>query len=236
MTVDKAFDNKRALAARENREKKNLFLTEERTHILRLTARILKCTVSECDDEFSIALLAVSEAIDSYAEEKGPFWNYAALVIRSRLLDEIRKSGKNKEILTDPSSFSGDIDYESDSADIRLREELNRKTAVYTDNSLKYELEALETELGEYGIDLFELPANSPKSEKTKTACSEIIRKFFDPPPLTEIFKKKKALPVNEMLQRGSMNRKTFDRHRKFILASILIKSGDYEGIGAFLN
>ena len=235
--ADKKYEeNVRAAAAGESRDSKNKFLTEERTHILRLTARILKCTVSESDDEFSTALLAVSEALDSYNEEKGAFWSYASLVIRSRLIDMMKKNGKNMELLTDPSSFSGDIDYDRDSADIKLREELNRKTAVYTDNSLKYELEALETELSEYGIDLFELPQSSPKSEKTKSACSNIIKRFFDPPPLTEIFKKKKSLPVAEMLERSDMNRKTFDRHRKYILTSILIKCGDYDNIGAFID
>ena len=237
MSDSKAEENRRAVSAAKSPEAKNRFLYSERSHILRLTARILKRTVSDSDDVFSTALLAVSEALDSYVEEKGAFWNYAAIVIKSRILDEIRKnSSRDREIITDPASFSGEIDYDDDSAGITLREEINRKTAVYTDNDLKYELEALEEELKDYGVDLFELPECSPKSEKTKSACSELIKRFFDPPPLTELFKKKRSLPVKEMLKRSSMNRKTFDRHRKFILTSILIRCGSYEGIGAFLD
>lgn len=236
MTDNREDENIRAVRAKENAEEKNRFLGAEQAHILRLTARILKHTVSDSDDEFSIAMLAVSEAVDTYDEDKGPFWNYAALIIKSRILDDVRKNkSKDREILADPASFSGDIDYD-DTGSIKLREELNRKTAVYTDNSLKYEIEALEQELSEYGIDLFELPEYSPKSEKTKTACADLIKRFFDPPPLTGLFRKKKNLPVKEMLLRSSMNRKTFDRHRKYILASILVKDGDYEGIGAFLD
>ncbi|MCR4589623.1 MAG: hypothetical protein K5668_02240 [Lachnospiraceae bacterium] len=236
MNDNRADENYRAVRAKESVEKKNLFLSSEQTHILRLTAHILKRTVSDSDDEFSVAMLAVSEAVDSYDEDKGPFWNYAARVIRSRILDDVRKKNyRDRELLTDPASFSGDVDYE-DPGSIKLREELNRKTAVYTDHNLKYEIEALEQELSEYGIELFELPEYSPKSEKTKTACTDLIKRFFDPPPLTELFRKKKSLPVKEMLLRSSMNRKTFDRHRKYILASILVKDGDYEGIGAFLD
>ncbi len=237
MTANKAEENRRAAAAKESPEAKNSFLSSERTHILRLTARILKHSVSDSDDVFSTALLAVSEALDSYDERKGAFWNYAALVIKSRILDEVRKNAaRDLEIITDPASFSGDIDYDDDSASITLKEEINRKTAVYTNNDLKYELEDLEKELKSYGVDLYELPEYSPKSEKTKNSCSELIKRFFDPPPLTELFRKKKSLPVTEMLKRSSMNRKTFDRHRKFILASILIRCGSYEAIGAFLD
>ncbi len=237
MADNKTSENRKAVRARTDRDAKNEFISEERTHILRLTARILKRTVSESDDEYSTALLAVSEAIDSYDEGKGPFWNYAALVIRSRILDDLRKNGSSgKEFPADPASFSGDIDYDSEDGDIQLRQEIIDKTAVYTDSTLKFEIEALEQELSEFDIDLFELPECSPKSEKTKSACRELIERFFDPPPLTELFFKKKTLPVKDMLSRCSMNRKTFDRHRKFILTSILVRTGNYEGISAFLD
>ncbi|MBO6149349.1 MAG: hypothetical protein J6O55_08425 [Lachnospiraceae bacterium] len=224
-------------AARESPDGRNSFLSEEKEHILLLTARILKRTVSESDDEFSVALLAVSEAIDSYDENKGAFWSYAALVIKSRIIDEIRKRPyRDRELLLDPASFSGDPEYGDDDKDVRLRQEINEKTAIYTDSNLKYELCELEKELSEYGVDIFELPQHSPKSGKTKEACKDLIKKFFDPPPLTGLFRKKKALPVKEMLMRSGMNRKAFDRHRKFILASILIKTGDYGEIESFLE
>ncbi len=218
-------------------EKKNLFLTEERDHILHLTARILKKTVTDSDDEFSIALMAVSEALDSYNGDKGAFWNYAALVIRSRILDEYRKKARHSsELLLDPVSFGGELRDEDEDAAISVRIELNRKTAVYIDNPLKDELDALEKELKEYDIDLFELPKVSPKSGKTKRDCAELIKAFFLPPPLMELLKKTGKLPVAELLKRYRASRKLIDRHRKFILASILIKAGDYSKIESFMT
>lgn len=217
-------------------EEKNDFLTAERDHILHLTARILKKTVTDSDDEFSIAMIAVSEALESYREERGSFWNYASLVIKSRILDEYRKnSSRSNEILLDPVSFGGDFKDEDNSADISIKSELNRKTAVYVDNGLKDELDALEEQLKDYDIDLFELPKVSPKSSKTKKDCMELIKAFFLPPPLMELLKKTGKLPVNELLKRYKASRKLIDRHRKFILASILIKDGDYSGIESFM-
>ncbi len=237
MENDKKKENLRALRAAPDNEKKNLFLMEERDHILYLTARILQRTVTDSDDEFSIALMAVSEALNSYDEEKGNFWSYAALVIKSRILDEYRKRSRHSgELLMDPVSFGGDIDGEDTDADISIKSELNRKTAVYIDNPLKDELDALEEELKEYDVDLFELPAVSPKSGKTKTACGELIKAFFLPPPLINILKQTGKLPVSELLKRYKTSRKLIDRHRKFILASILIKAGDYSKIEGYMG
>lgn len=237
MENDKKKENLRAVRAASDNEKKNLFLTEERDHILYLTARILQRTVTDSDDEFSVALLAVSEALNSYNEEKGNFWSYAALVIKSRILDEYRKNSRHSgELLLSPASFEGNLRDEDTEADISIKSELNRKTAVYIDNPLKDELDALEQELKEYDVDLFELPAVSPKSGKTKTACGELIKAFFLPPPLLDILKQTGKLPISELLKRYKTSRKLIERHRKFILASVLIKAGDYSKIEGFMG
>lgn len=236
MTDKKAEKNKRALEASRNTERKNLFLTEERDHILYLTARILRKTVTDSDDEFSIALMAVSEALDSYDEDKGAFWNYASLVIKSRILDEYRKrSSYDRELLISPDSFTGEARDTEKDAEISIRTELSKKTAVYIDNSLRDELDMLNRELRSFDIDLFDLPQCSPKSEKTKRTCRELISAFFLPPPLTELLRKTGKLPVSELLKRSHASRKLIDRHRKFIVASILIKDGDYKEISEYL-
>ncbi len=234
---DKTTENIKGVPTAPDKESKNRFLTEEREHILYLTARILRKTVTDSDDEFSIALMAVSEAIDSYKEEKGAFWSYASLVIKSRILDHYRKASHNSpELLLDPLSFEGDYRDDDTDADISIKNELNRKTAVFIDNPLKDELDALEQELKGYDIDLFDLPAVSPKSAKTKKDCAGLVKAFFLPPPLLGLLKKTGKLPVAELLKRYKASRKLVDRHRKFILASILIKAGEYSKIESYMT
>lgn len=236
MDDDKQRDNLRAMEAAGSREARERFLAEEQRHILHLTARILKRTVTDSDDEYSIALMAVSEAIDSYQPERGPFWNYAALVIRSRILDEVRAhADRQAEIMVSPDAFGGEREEEEAQANISIREELSAKTAVYIDNDLKAEITALTDELKGYGIDLFELPAAAPHTEKTRAACRELIRAFFLPPPLTEALKRTGNLPMRELLKRTGIKRKLIDRHRKYLLASVLVKTGDYQGIGEYI-
>ncbi len=230
-------ENKRAIAAGSDRQAKEQFLSEEQGHIMHLTARIMKRTITDSDDEYSIALIAVSDAIDSYDESKGPFWNYASLVIKSRIIDYIRKNRNgDSEMLVAPESFSGEIGDGEDDFSTGIRYEIQAKTAVYVDNELKHEIEALTEELQEYGIDLFALPAAAPKTVKTKESCLEVIKAFFLPPPLMDLLLKTKNLPVKELLERCSVSRKLIDRHRKYLLASIVAKGGDYSVISDYLS
>ena len=52
---------------------------------------------------------------------------------------------------------------------------------------------------------------------------------------MTELLRKTGKLPVSELLKRFRASRKLIDRHRKFIVASILIKDGDYREISEYL-
>ena len=226
--------NKRAIEAGKSDDLKNAFLTKEQDHILHLTARILSRTVSMSDDEWSIAFIAVSEAVDSYDETRGNFWNYAALVIRSRLNDFYRKNRKaSQEITVSVEAFDTDFD-EEDMPGIQI--EIKDKTAVVTDTRLRDELDAFEGELSTYGISLFELPEHAPKSLKTKESCARLIKAFFEPPPpIIDEFKTTGNLPVKGLMSRTGITRKLIDKYRKFLIAGALIKDGDYPQMADYL-
>ncbi len=229
-------ENLKAIRAGNDIDEKEKFFAEEFDHILRLTARILKRTVTKSDEEFSIGLMAVSEALNSYDENKGDFWNYAAMVIKSRLFDNYRASSRyGSELAVAPDAFGGEID-DSDGALTSISIQVREKTAVYVDNSLRDEIEALGDELAEYGIDLFDLPAVAPKSEKTRTSCRKLLNAFFDPPPLTDDLRSSKNLQVAELVRRTGEKRKLIERHRKYLVAAILAKAGDYSGIGTYID
>ena len=232
-TRDKNTENMKALDAAKCSEAKNSFLTREQEHILHLTARILKHTVTMSDDEWSIALIATGEAIDSYDETRGNFWNYASLVIKSRLLDHYRSSAKESELLVSSDTFS--VDPDDDEGALGLQIEVREKTAVVIDTSLRDEIAAFTEELAGCGIDLFDLPASAPRAAKTKAICADILKAFFTPPPLTDELKRTKNLPVKSILGRIKVTRKLIDRHRKYLVAAALIKAGDYPGMADYL-
>ncbi len=227
-------DDRRAMEARGSMEARNAFLTEEQYHVLHLTARILMRTVTMSDDEWSVALSAVSEAIDGYDEGRGHFWNYAALVMESRLRDHFRSKGRTEaELTVGPEYFSGEFD---EDAECGLRIEIQEKTAAVVDTGLRDELDAFGDELNEYGIDLFDLPGQAPKASKTRDACARLILAFFEPPPpLTDELRRTHNLPVKGLMARTGLARKLIDKHRKYLIAAALIKDGDYPGMAEYL-
>ena len=52
------------------------------------------------DDELSIAMFAFHEAILRYSREKGAFLSFAALQIKSRLIDYFRKEKRHSNVIS----------------------------------------------------------------------------------------------------------------------------------------
>ncbi len=234
MEDERQRENREAIEAAGDPEKRERFLQKEQQHILRLTKRVLGKNITMSDDEWSIALIAVNEALGRYSLEKGNFWNYAAVVIQSRSYDYYRSTSKTAgELLVRPDAFSGTSDEVAE--DQGLTQEISRKTAVVVDRSLADEIEALSEELSAFDIDFFNLAEFAPKSEKTKSSCKDVLKAFFQPPPLTEDLKRTGNFPVKQILSRLWVSRKLLDRHRKYLIAAAVILAGDYPGLREYL-
>ncbi|MBR2527059.1 MAG: hypothetical protein IKE58_01095 [Blautia sp.] len=234
--MEKESKNDSALAVPKDREGKERFLLEEETHILRLAAKILHKPISFSDEEWSVAFQAVSSALDSFDEEKGNFWSYAALVMDSRLKDYYRAANRrNPEVLVSPEAFEGEL--EEDDPGFSLQHEIQQHTISWEDTSLKDEILALQEELKRYDISFFDLTESSPKAEKTRRSCADLIRAFFaPPPPLVSKMRKSGILPAKELLSRTKISRKILDRYRKYLITSALILDGDYPGLSDYLQ
>ncbi|MCR5099144.1 MAG: hypothetical protein K6B14_09375 [Lachnospiraceae bacterium] len=229
MVSDRIRDNEKAIAAAADTAKKEQFLAQEKAHILRLAAVILKRRITDSDDEWSISLIAVSDAIDNYNESRGDFWGYAAVVVRNRLYDYLRKEKRigEHEMTVSPEAFSGDggADDETDAARLSVSK-MSSEHRVESD--LKEELRALKEELLEYDITFRDLAESSPKSQKTKKECALALAAMFLPPPLYDLLVKKKKLPMKEIELRTQVKRKLLDRHRKHLVAATLVCAEDY--------
>lgn len=212
------------------------FLQNEQSHILRLAGHILHRPVTRSDDEWSVALFSISQAIDSYDEDKGNFWGYAAVVMRNRLTDLYRTNARHfPEISAGPEVFNGEVDEES--PDFGLQCEVQSQLAHSDENLLRDEILALRDELESFGISFFDLAECSPKSKKTRWSCAQLVRAMFTPPPpLTEEMKKKKTLPIVKLIQRVKISRKLIDRYRKYLITASLILDGEYPGLGEYLS
>ena len=183
--------------------------------------------ITKQDDEMSIALMAFHEAIQKYDTSRGSFLHFSGLIIKNRLIDQSRKDTKNANSV----SFS-DLSQTDDEGNV-IDFDIEDTKAGITDTRL--ELEAFSTELNEFGISYFDLAKVTPKSEKTKDACFTVIRWILKNAILVNEIKSKKVLPMNVLLENVKINRKVIERHRKYIIAVVLIFAGDYEIIADYI-
>jgi len=217
------------------KKEKEIFLEENEQHILNLVRRITKRHITKSDDEWSAAMLSVSQAVDEYDKSRGEFWSFASVVMQSRLTDLKRKQAReNTEISVQPAAFDGEVDEEE--ANVSAQYEVREAAGQIVDLSLKEEIEAVSEEFSRYGFSFFDLASCSPKSFPTRTGCAKAVRAFFSPPPLTDTLKKSGSFPAGEVIKRTGLSRKLLDKHRRYLVASVLIIAGDYPGLQEYFR
>ena len=195
-----------AVVAKENQEIRAQMIEECEKYILRSACRTVKRYVCKSDDEWSVAMLAFSQAIDTYDPRKGSFLPYASLIIARRLNDHYRKSIKYaQEVAVPPYVFEGDAEEDEYSP---VYEAVRHSMAEQQHFSLKDEIEAIGSVFAAYGFSFYDLAACSPKSRKTRKECARAVRVLLDSQLLLGEMRLKKLLPVKIIVEETKLPRK----------------------------
>ncbi len=243
--MEKNFENisEEVLKAQKDCVYRDDFIRANRKFILSKAYGVVGHFVNENDDEYSVALIAFNEAIDSYKEEKGDFFALSSLIIKRRLIDYIKSESKYKnEVSTD--ALGADIDNNSEDANMAFSMEVKAKEAEmsklgnsYTpeSSSLQDEIQAISLILKKYGFTFFDLVECSPKSEKTKKSCALAINYIIEDRNIIEKMRKTLLLPIKEIKDNAGVPRKILERHRKYIIAAVEIMDGDFPQIAEYM-
>jgi RNA polymerase sigma factor len=184
------------------------------------------------DDEYSIAMIAFHEAILGYSRERGAFLKYAALTIRSRLTDYARKEQRHQGNLS--------LDEPGDEDDRTLLEQVADERDVYEEShnleATQQEIAELATVLGQFGVSFADIADHSPKQERTMATCLAAVRYAMENRELLEELLRTKKLPMAELVTGAGCDRKTLERHRKYVLAMLVIQTNGYEIIRGHLH
>ncbi len=224
------------LAARESEAKREAFLKESENFILTTASRHCKRYISKSDDEWMEALIAYNGAIDAFDLTKGNFNGYAKVVMEHRLTDYFRSQAKYLgEMSTEPEVFSGSVDDE-DEGKAALQNEIAKKASVSDENPIRDEIMALTEELADFDIQFLDLVACSPKAEKTRRACREVVSFVVEDRENIDYLMRTKRLPIKKIKEILKIPQKILERYRKYIITAILIAKGDYPGMYEYLN
>ena len=226
--------NERVESIKNDEYSINKFIEEYRPFIASCVEKIVgRYVIYGQDDELSIALIAFSEAIKSFDSSKGNFLPFAQSVIKRRIIDYYRKESKYTNIVLLNQQY---IENEEEECDHTVGQAYDQYLEEEISEYRRLEIEQLKKELEKWGISFFELPDVSPKQERTRQTYSKIIKFLLSDPDLINQIKNKKTLPIAYIEKCLKIPRKKIDRGRKYILAALIICTGDYEFIKDYIS
>lgn len=183
------------------------------------------------DDELSIAMIAFVEAIKSFDHTKGNFLSFSQNVIKRRLIDYYRKEKNSDNIISLNEYYN-----ENEEVDLSSGESMERYSAEKLSENRRLELEELKKELVKRDISFFDLAEVSPKQNKTRNACKEIAGLILSRSDFLKLILEKGYLPVAEIEKVSKIPRKIIERSRKYIIAVVIIATGDYQYIRDYID
>ena len=97
------------------------FITKYEHFIIRCAFLATKKYVSKSDDEWSIALIAFSNAVKTYSQNRGSFLPYAETIVKNKLVDYFRAEQTHKvEYSVSPGVFETEPEVNDDETAIKM--------------------------------------------------------------------------------------------------------------------
>ena len=217
---------------------RNKFIDDFRPFILKCVSQLAgkKNNLTQ-SDEYSIALIAFNEAIESYnLDKKTMFVTFAKQVIKRRLIDYLRSTKKNN--VTVPFSYFNDYnngfnDYNTNSFEEKYLYDKNSDHSI--DFETKEEINNLELKICEYKMTIEDLIECSPKHRDTIILCLNVANIIIENEALYQTFIEKKTLPYKELITHVNLCRRTLEKNRKFIIAMVFILKSDLEVLKKYI-
>ena len=213
-------------AAKTDREEADRLIGAYMPFIRSETAKFLKRPpVEGHDDELSIAMIAFHEAVQGYSRARGPFLKYAAMLIRSRLIDYRRKEQRHGSLI----SLDTPTEKENVSLGDTLADDKNQEEATTAREATRAEIEELTRQMAEFGVSLTDVADNCPRQQRTLDACRKALQYAVNTDGLLADFLQSRKLPIARLSAGSGVEKKTLERHRKYMVALMLIYTNGYE-------
>ncbi len=203
---------------------RNKFIDDYKPFILKCVSQLVgkKNNIIQ-SDEFSIALIAFNEAIESYDLDKRTiFISFSKQVIKRRLIDYLRCTNKYK--VTVPFSYL----YDNDSS--------FEEKYLYDNNSdyssefiTKEEIKNLELKICEFKMTIEDLIDCSPKHRDSRVMCLNVAKIIKENDSLFQLLMEKKTLPYKELTEHVNLCKRTLEKNKKFIIAMVFVLKSDLE-------
>lgn len=228
--------NQRVIDSRDDKIKTEQLIEEYKPFIASVVQKHVGHYVEYgVDDELSIALLAFHEAMQKYDLDKGNFLSLARVTIRHRLIDYYRKENRNKPSLVSIEQESGEGN-DDESQDLSKSQAIKNFQERQLSDLRKEEILEIKEALSAWGINFSDVAKSSPKQEGTRQTYLKAIDYIINNPEIIDIMRRKKYLPVEKIAAATKIPRKKIERGRNYIVAAVIILSGDYQYVKDYIQ
>ena len=185
------------------------------------------------EDELSIAMLAFYEAILSYERSRGAFLPYAARAIRNRLIDYYRTEKRHGNVISIHAPAGDEEDRSLLETLPDTRDEIGEYEAR---TASRQEIQEFGEQLARFGITFSDVADNCPRQDRTLAACRRVLDFARANPELLERVERTGKLPIAELAAGSGVEKKTLERHRKYLVTILLAFTNGYEIIRGHLR
>ncbi len=217
---------------------RNELLTQYKPYILKTASKICKRFLDEKrDDEFSVALAAFNEAIDTFdIHRQGSFLLFVEKIIRNKLVDFFRREKKHLRNIPISTLMNQEFDDEDWQNPTFVKEAMDRYELEQLHEARRLEIAELQTVLREYKISFHELVERAPRHDDSRKMLLELAQILARDDHTVRFILNNKKLPLNEIENISKVSRKTIERHRKYLILLVLLLEGSYPFVKSFLN
>lgn len=234
ITSDVESLDERAVTAANNDQERELLIEEFQPYLHGQVHRLTGSDPRNRDELFSYALMAFNEAIGSYQAGKGHFFAFADNVVHRRLIDGMRHIYRNKK---DTVSLN---DYDEQGEEIQNRNIIKASITQYQASqeqaSIALEIEQFNNELENWDITMDMLVKQSPKHKALRKIYNQAVHMAAADPDIMQTIQVKRYFPVKKVSELTGIPQKKLERGRIYILASIIIQTGDFEYLSDYIG
>ena len=188
------------------------------------------------DDELGIAMFAFHEAVMAYDRTRGAFLSLAATSVRNRLIDFSRRERRHADVISLDERRSDGNDEDERTLVETLASERDEIDERQTREASRREIAEFSAQLEFFGLSLLDVSENCPRQQRTFEACRRVLEHARSNQGLLDKLVETRKLPVAELASGSGVERKTIERHRRYLVAVLLAFTNGFEIIRGHLR
>ena len=186
------------------------------------------------EEMFGTAMLAFYEAVQKYDASKGHFFPFVNRVVCERLIDFNRKAFRSEGYTVSLEEVNDEQAAAQSTAIAEVS--LQAYEAKSSHEKLVDEIEQFKVELSLWGLTMSSLVDQSPKHSRLREEYKMVIAKIIETPDIIQTIQLKRYFPIKAIAKISGLPQKKLERARSFILASLIIRMGDYSYLSEYVN